>query len=155
LLPLVVLGALVVTEHLIQNRVRRTLVFYTIAEDMPVVENHLLPKEQSHELDLKRYVEEVLLGPARAGAAALFPQDTRLRMLLYRAGVVYVDLSQEAELPASGGVDTRRAFETLNEGIRRNFPFIEAVLFFIEGQEAYHDTFALLTGDEQENVKKE
>jgi hypothetical protein len=121
--------------------VRRTFVFYANTEGAPLVENRLLKRSGSREIDLRRYVEEVLLGPLSADSAPLFPQETRLRSLLFRDGVVYADLTEDAALPHPGGSDVFRSFLTFNEGIRRNFAYVQDVRLFVNGAEAYRGEF--------------
>jgi hypothetical protein len=91
-------------------------------------------------------VEEALLGPSSPYSLPLFPRETRLVSLLYRNGVVYADLSEEAVLPpveggpvAGGEVFTN--METLYHGIKRNFSFVRDVRFFIAGKAAYAGKF--------------
>ena len=98
----------------------------------------MLPRLSSQELEIRRYVEETLLGPVSPETSPLFFRDTRLRSLLYRDGVVYADLSEPAALPPlediplqEGGVS--RSLYTLDEGIRRNFPVVQEVKLFING----------------------
>jgi hypothetical protein len=72
----------------------------------------------------------------------LFPRETRLRSLLYRNGVVYLDLSEEAALPPPEGGEVFMNMKTLYAGIRRNFPFVRDIRFFIAGRAAYADAAA-------------
>jgi len=127
---------------------RRTFVFYNIIDDGETVEDrmlpHLLHREINardiyiEELEIRRYVEEALLGPVSPECAPLFSRDTRLRSLLYRNGVVYADLSEFAVLPPMEGMPLRdgtliRNLQTLENGIRRNFPTVKEVKLFING----------------------
>ena len=135
---LVCLGIFTLYECLTSGFVRRTFVFYTIRDETPVVEDRMLPRLSSQELEIRRYVEETLLGPVSPETSPLFFRDTRLRSLLYRDGVVYADLSEPAALPPlediplqEGGVS--RSLYTLDEGIRRNFPVVQEVKLFING----------------------
>ncbi|MDR1955254.1 MAG: GerMN domain-containing protein [Treponema sp.] len=138
LLYLALLGIFTGIELLHTNKVRRTFLFYTMRAGTPVVEDRMLFRapDETEEMALSRYVEEVLLGPVTPDAAPLFPRETRLRSLLYRDGVVYVDLGESAALPAredQGNVLQR--LDTLGQGIRRNFSFVQDVRFFIQGHE--------------------
>ncbi|GHV89968.1 hypothetical protein AGMMS50268_04710 [Spirochaetia bacterium] len=101
----------------------------------------MLRRSSNRELDIVRYVEEVLLGPVSPDLAPQFPRETRLRSLLYRNGVVYADLSESAALPPLEGGDVFRNFRTLNEGIRRNFSYVKDVRLFIAGNAAFYDEF--------------
>jgi hypothetical protein len=135
------LGIFAFTEFFISGLVRRTFVFYSINNGMTMVEDRMLKRSSSRELDIARYVEEVLLGPVSPDSAPLFPRETRLRSLLYRDGVVYADLSESAALPPPEGGDVFRNVHTLYAGIRRNFSFVRGVRFFIAGQAAFPGNF--------------
>ena len=101
----------------------------------------MLKRSTSRELNITRYVEEVLLGPVSPDSLLLFPRETRLRSLLYRDGVVYADLSKDAALPPVEGGEVLTNLKTLYAGIRRNFPFVKDVRFFIAGRAAYNEEF--------------
>ena len=145
---------------------RRTFVFYALSEGLITVEERMLPVSggsilasgkiplvsiesdqgvPSREVDITRYVEETLYGPISPEAMPLFPRETRLRSLLYRDEAVYVDFTEEAALLPlesihfeSGGV--LENMKTLSSGIRRNFPFVKDVRFFIAGNAIYTGT---------------
>jgi hypothetical protein len=142
---LLLLASCALAEFAWAGLARRTLVFYTIDDGKEAVEERMLRRSASRELDITRYVEEVLLGPISPDLAPLFPQDTALVSLLYREGVVFADFSAAAALGLPGGGDVFRNFDTLNRGIRRNFPFVRDARFFIEGNEVFfkkfHDLF--------------
>jgi hypothetical protein len=141
LLFLFLLGAFAFTEFMISGLVRRTFVFYSITDGMMTVEDRMLKRSSSRELDIARYVDEALLGPISPDTAPLFPPETRLLSLLYRDEVVYADLSESAALPPLEGGEVFRNLYTLNAGIRRNFAFVKDVRLFIAGKAAYTDDF--------------
>jgi hypothetical protein len=116
------------------GQIRRTFVFYTIDSGDPVVEDRMLIRAGSKEIDIRRYVEETLLGPVSTDLAPLFSRDTGLRSLLYRDAVVYADLSEQAALSYDGG-GVIFSLETLQGGIRRNFSYVKDVRLFIDGHE--------------------
>jgi hypothetical protein len=127
--------------------VRRTFIFYTFDRGRTVVEDRMLPRADSREKDITRYVEETLLGPASVDLAPLLSQGTKLRSLLYRDGTVFADLSQAAALPVfNAKADVFAGLSTLNREIRRNFPYVNDVKLFIEGNEAFFEEFAELFG---------
>ncbi|MDR3167975.1 MAG: GerMN domain-containing protein [Treponema sp.] len=135
LIYLLLLSGFAFAEFMISGLVRRTFVFYSNINGTTAVEDRMLPHSLSREIDIRRYVEEALLGPVSPDSAPLFPQETRLRSLLYRDGVVYADLSEAAAfLPAEGG-DVFRNLSTLEAGIRRNFSFVRDIKLFIAGHE--------------------
>ncbi|MDR1277934.1 MAG: GerMN domain-containing protein [Treponema sp.] len=135
------LGLFALGEFLVAGLVRRTFVFYSITNGAVIVEDRMLRRSSSREIDIGRYVEEALLGPVSQDSAPLFPRGTKLRSLLYRDGVVYADLSESAALPLPEGGEIFGSFHTLYAGIRRNFSFVKDVRFFITGKAAYFEEF--------------
>jgi hypothetical protein len=133
LLYLFILGALVLPDLMNSDTVRRTFVFYGIETGKAAVEERMLSRAETPELDLVRYTEETLLGPVSPDLGPLFPRGTRLQSLLYRNGVVYADLSETAVAGIPGGEDVFRNLSALDTGIRRNFPFVKDVRLFIAG----------------------
>ena len=161
LFALAALAAAALIEFLAGGLARRTFVFYTMDSRIASVEERFLRRSSSREVDITRYVEEALLGPVSPNSLPLFPQETRLLSLLYRDGVVYVNLSEDAalpaDLPASGvtlpdmlvsdalrGLHGGEVFvnmKTLYSGVKRNFSFVRDLRFFIDGKAAYAGEF--------------
>ena len=141
LLLLILVGIAALIEFRTLGLARRTFVFYASGNGMMTVEDRMLPRDPSRETEITRYVEEVLLGPVSPDSLPLFPRETRLRSLLYRDGVVYADLSEDAVLPPLEGGVVLANFQTLYQGIRRNFSFVRDVRFFIAGKAAYVEEF--------------
>jgi hypothetical protein len=150
LLAMLFLALAALIDFLSLGLARRTFMFYNIDSGVVTVEDRMLPvtrrnslvfyrnrRSSSRELDITRYVEEALLGPVSSNYMPLFPRETRLLSLLYRNGVVYLDLSEEAVLPPPEGGEVFKNMKTLYAGIRRNFPFVRDTRFFIGGKAAY------------------
>jgi len=137
LLLICILATAALSEFFVLGLARRTFVFYTIDDGGIVVEDRMLKRSPSREMDIIRYTEETLLGPVAPDLLPLFPRETRLKSLLYRDGIVYVDFSEEAALPPVEGGRALDNFQTLYAGILRNFSFVRDVRFFIEGNVAY------------------
>ncbi|MDR2499625.1 MAG: GerMN domain-containing protein [Treponema sp.] len=138
---LCLLGLFAYRDYAGSAHIRRTFVFYARSSGRPVLEERMLYRSGSPELDISRYIQEALLGPAVPETAPLFPRETRLNALIFQEGAVYADFSADAALPPHEGGDALQNFASLNRGIRRNFPFVEDVRFFISGREAYRDKF--------------
>jgi spore germination protein GerM len=131
------LGMYAFVDFRLSGRERRTFVFYTLYEGSAEVEDRMFLREPSEESNIRRFVEETLLGPASPDLAPLFPRETRLRSLLYRNSVVYADLSEDAVLVSLNGGNVFQSLVTLDTGIRRNFPFVREVKLFIEGTQVF------------------
>jgi hypothetical protein len=119
---------------------RLTFVFYGIEGGGGLVEERMLPLSGDQEKKLGFYVKEALLGPASQEALPLFPRDTRLESLLFRDGVVYLDLSETAILPVEGE-GCFRNLSALRAGIMRNFGFVKDIRLFVVGSEVFPDQF--------------
>jgi len=141
LLYLILLCLFVLGDYLSMGLSRMTFIFYTIDMGNELVEERMLPLPLDQEKKIGFYVGEALLGPASQDALALFPRDTQLESLLFRNGVVYLDLSETAALPVEDGGDCFRSLSALNRGIRRNFSFVKEVRLFIAGNEVFPKKF--------------
>jgi len=138
---LALISVIALTEFLIMGLARRTFVFYNIDNGEIVVEDRMLKRSRSREVNITRYTEEALLGPVNPDLLPLFPYGTRLKSLLYRDGIVYADFSAEAALPPVEGGNVYKNFRTFYEGVLRNFSTVKDVRFFIEGTTAFAGEF--------------
>ena len=140
-------------EFLFSGLVRRTFVFYSDIEGNTAVEDRMLRRSGDMETDIRRYVDEALLGPVSPDSAPLFPRETRLNSFMYRAGAVYADLTEPAALPYGGSGDVFRGLLTLNQGIRQNFPPVMDVRLFIGGNEVFFEEFRGFFANSADNSK--
>ena len=113
----------------------------------------MLSRSRDKETDIRRYVDEALLGPSFPDLDPLFPRGTKLNSFMYRETVVYADLTESAALPLEGNWDVFRSLLTLNEGIRRNFPFVTDVRIFIGGNEVFFNEFYGIFAEPADNSK--
>jgi hypothetical protein len=120
-------------DYFMSGLARRTFVFRAPDTRQEVIEERMIRRTGSREADISRYVEEALTGPLSPETEPLFGRDVRLEALLLRGGVVFLSVSVEAAVPQSGSL--RDNLADLSGGIRRNFPFVKDVRFFIEGNE--------------------
>jgi hypothetical protein len=136
------LAILALGECILFGKARRTFVFPAARGNTLTVESRMLAGAESRELGIRRYVEEAVLGPVSLDLSPLLTKETAVRSCLFREGVVYADFSPSAALPplAETG-DLYHNLLILKEGIKRNFPFVKDVRFFIAGNEAYPDKF--------------
>ena len=133
--------------------VRRTFVFYSTLEGIAVIEERFLYRSGDREMDIRRYVDEVLLGPKSQELALLFYRGTRVHTLMYRGGVVFVDLSYTAALPPPEVGTVFESLLTLNKGIRRNFSYVKDVRLFIGGNHVFFNEFREIFGNSADNSK--
>jgi hypothetical protein len=140
-------------EFLLSGLVRRTFVFYSNLEGTPAVEERMLRRSSDPETGIRRYIDEVLLGPVSPESAPLFPRETRLSSFIYRENVVYADLTESAALPQEGQPGVFHSLLTLNEGVRRNFPYVKDVRIFIGGNEVFFEEFRGIFVNPADNSK--
>ena len=150
---LIVICLVALGEFLISGLARRTFVFYSNLEGKTVVEDRMLSRSRDRETDIRRYVEEVLLGPSFPDLDPLFSRETKLNSFMYRETVVYADLSESAALPVEGSWNVFRSLLTLNEGIRRNFPYVGDVMLFIGGNQVFFNEFSGIFAEPADNSK--
>ena len=141
LVLLAILAGVVIVEFFTLGLARRTFVFYDIDNGHVAVEDRNLRVSPFREVNITRYVDEAVLGPFSPDSLPLFPRDTRLKSLLFRDGVVFLNLSEDAALPPVEGGEVFNNFKTLYTGIRRNFSYVRDVRFFIAGNPAYAAEF--------------
>ena len=153
LIFLVLIFLFALGNFLYSGLARRTFVFYSNSGDVKVVEDRMLRRSGDRETDIRRYINEALLGPASQRSDPLFPRETRLNSFMFRDGVVFADLTESAALPISRGGDVFRSLLTLNEGVRRNFSYVKDVKLFIGGNEVFFEEFRGIFTDPADNSK--
>ena len=153
-LYLFVLCLVALGDFLHSGLVRRTFVFYAIRGAEVSVEERFLRRSGDRETDIRRYVEQLLLGPKAQELSALpFYRGTRVQSLLYRDGLVFVDLTETAVLPPPDGGSVFHSLLTLNKGIRRNFSFVKDVRLFIGGNQVFFEEFREIFANLADNSK--
>ena len=148
---LVLIFLVAFTDFLYSGLARRTFVFYSHIGDSIVVEDRMLHWSLDRETNVRRYVEEALLGPVSPDSVLLFPRETHLSSFMFREGIVYANLTESAVLPPPGSWNLFRSLLTLNEGIRRNFSYVNDVRLFIGGNEAFSEEFSKIFTNSADN----
>jgi hypothetical protein len=123
-------------------RVRRVLFFPSTATPSVagkaarlVAEERFLPRHRDADRDARELVEAALLGPARHGAAPLFPVKATVSSLMVRRGVLYIDVSAPAAIPDPlAPLPLGEAAAALGRAVRFNFPWIREIAFSVDGQ---------------------
>jgi hypothetical protein len=138
---LLVLASVAFLDYYRSDFERRTFVFYSVDDETEIVEERMLRRSDSREIDITRYVEDALLGPVTQNSLPLFPEKTKLQSLLYRDKTVYINLPEDAAMAPPEGGDVLKNLKTLHSGIKRNFPYVKGLRFFIAGKAAYTGEF--------------
>jgi hypothetical protein len=140
---MVLLSAFAAADVLLRDESRTVMTFYTVSDGRNLVEERTVKNAGARSLDteVKRYVEEVLLGPMSHGAAGFFPVGT-VQACIVDGETAFIGLSAQAALAGVTGpeggytVDSMRAVDTLREDIGRNFRQLKNIEIFIDGREA-------------------
>lgn len=97
-------------------------------------EMHYLPSKKNPEQAINGFVSEFLLGPVALELAPAFPEGTRLRSLMLRGGVLYIDFSREIiDLTGSFPLSLAETLALTEKNIRANYIGINKIVFTIEG----------------------
>ncbi|MDR2509597.1 MAG: GerMN domain-containing protein [Spirochaetaceae bacterium] len=138
LISMGILSIIALGDYFASGVVRRTIVFYSSDDGTERVEERFLAHTGSYEDAIKAFVEEMVLGPSDWDAAPLLDRATVLDSLFLRDRTVYAALSREAALPVETGSDFGGllfSLESMKRDIRRNFPDVRDVRFFIAGRD--------------------
>ncbi len=94
-----------------------------------------LPKEDRNEDNIELLVDELILGPVDLSFKKLLPKDTTVRTCMLRDRTVYLDLSPELIVNQEGTeLSVDESLLGIERSIRYNFPGVEDVIFFIDGE---------------------
>gem|GEM_PF-6058684 len=120
--------------HLVKLPQRRVLFFP--GENAMRIEIHFLPHKWKKEEQLKEFVKELLLGPFLMKSTAVFPKPSKLRFLILKDQVAYIDISTyigknipKHLYPLSDDVKSY-----MEKNVFYNFPIIKHIYFTIGGQ---------------------
>ena len=141
-------------DFLYLGLVRKTFVFYTTRDGSAVVETRFLRRSGDRETDIRRYIDQTLLGPKAQESLALpLVRGTRVQSVMYRDGVVFVNFTELAAMPPPDGGTVFHSLLTLNKGIRRNFSFVKDVRIFIGGNQVFFEEFRGIFAERADNSR--
>ncbi len=107
-------------------------------------EERFVKRENSESLDVKKVIDELLLGPVMPDVLHLFPQGTTLISMILKDRNLYIDFSQELILNSDAvngdsvnkdAIPLERKMLACINTIRFNFPDMKKIHFFIHGEE--------------------
>lgn len=138
LISLAVLSIIALGGYVFSGTARRTVVFYR-TDGTPDVEERFITRTGNRDDDIKAFVDELVLGPSDLDSVPLVNSEASLESFFVREGTVYVGLSAGAGLPVrsvEGAPDGIAGnLRSMERDIKRNFPFVRGVRFFIAGRE--------------------
>jgi hypothetical protein len=144
LIGMTLLAALAFGDFLVRDSTRMVMTFYTVADGGDLIEERVI-KNSGGDMDVRvrRYVDEVLLGPLSHGAAGFFPVET-VEACLVSGETASIGLPLSAALSGvdSGDgyvIDAARAVGILEQDLRRNFRQLKNIEIFIDGHQSHPD----------------
>lgn len=116
---------------------RYTFVFPSVEKESFIVETRRFKK--SHKSPVEYYIDELMLGPQTERCRFIFPKETKINSVMVKNKVLYINFSKNIINPETEGkmLPIRQAIELFKENVLRNFPSINSVEVFVEGNPAY------------------
>jgi hypothetical protein len=112
-------------------------------------------KHNSLEDNLEIFIREIILGPMNIKHGRLFSPETKVRSVVIREGIAYVDFSSGILL---SGEEVKIAFdeslECLKNALLFNFTRLKDVIFTVEGQIPGKPVYLPKSGKKETTVEK-
>ncbi|MCX7656650.1 MAG: hypothetical protein N2Z76_09025 [Treponemataceae bacterium] len=100
-------------------------------------EIRFIQKQEKAEENLRRFVEESLLGIQVPESSPIFHPETQLQTVMIRGKKAYIGFSAPAALPISFPLSFEKRATFFCNLVQKNFPFLEEITLFISGNEVY------------------
>ena len=120
------------------DKERRIFIFPSADNGKYIVEYRNLAKKPVQG-DIQLYVDEILLGSSTERTKLLFTQGTRVLSCFVRDSVLYLNLSSLLLEMGDGVIDIKDGFDLLEKNIKKNFPKVKTIEFFIEGKSVFEN----------------
>jgi hypothetical protein len=134
-----ILSIIAVGDFFISGLSRRTIAFYSEENGETLLQERFILRKWNREDDIRSFIEEIVLGPVDLNTAPLLDKGARLETFFYQNGAAVIGFSEEAALPPGPLNAAKRTvlgnLKSIRQDIRRNFPFIRSIRFFIDGEE--------------------
>ncbi len=128
----------VITFNISSRAYRRMFIFPSADDGKYIVEYRNLSRSPVQG-DLQYYVDEILLGSGTERTKMLFTPGTSVLSCFQRDSILYLNLSSNLLDMGEGVVDIKSGFELLEKNIKKNFPKVKNVEFFIEGKSVFEN----------------
>ena len=94
-----------------------------------------IPMRNGREQNIELLLDEMILGPVEISHRRLFPRDVRIESVLYRHGLLYVDISPSFIYSSDeSGTPISETLRIVERTIRYNFPEVDEIQFSIGGR---------------------
>ena len=94
-------------------------------------------EDQSLDIDIKQFINDLLLGPTTNRFRNLFAYGTKLESCFLRDGILYVNISKEALLLDSITTPIKEAYDIFIKNILNNFSKVKEVELYINNIKAF------------------
>ncbi len=128
----------VISFNISSRNYRRMFIFPSADDGKYIVEYRNLSRSPVQG-DLQYYVDEILLGSGTERTKMLFTPGTSVLSCFQRDSILYLNLSSNLLDMGEGVVDIKSGFELLEKNIKKNFPKVKNVEFFIEGKSVFEN----------------
>lgn len=120
------------------NHVERQFFFPDKVTQKLIGEERQIIKKDSLQLDIREFLDELLLGPANPYASALFPLNTRLYSVVLTGKTLYLNFSKEFLFQNSKKmVPYNLIYKSLYNNILYNFKSVKEIKIAVIGREPY------------------
>jgi hypothetical protein len=92
-----------------------------------------MPTRYGTEAKAEAILEELFAGPSSLTQAPLYPVDTYVRSVLYRKGILYVDISNDVLLEPPSLSSYQLVLKKTTAALKRNLPFFGKIIITIDG----------------------
>lgn len=139
-------GTLLVLEICPPERERRLFWFPDSTRSAMQAEFRFVPRRDTRTGQIRLYLEELALGPARMGSVPFFPRGVRISgVVLDDRQRLYIDFSSSLVVRMEeGDTSFEDIVEAVSRGLMHNFPFLEEIVFTIGGQVPNVPRFGIL-----------
>ena len=135
-IALVILIVSVILFNADNGKSRRMFIFPSAENGRYIVEyRNLYKKPVQGEIWL--YVDEILLGSSVERTKLLFTPGTSVISCFQRGSVLYLNLSSDLIDMGDGVIEIKEGFDLLEKNIKKNFPRVKSIEFFIEGKSVF------------------
>ncbi|MCR4631844.1 MAG: GerMN domain-containing protein [Treponema sp.] len=143
-IPLIVLTALtlvilifsIIAFNIGNSKTRRMFIFPSADDGKYIIEYRNLANDPVQG-DIQLYVDEILLGSSIERTKMLFTPGTVVQSCFLRESVLFLNLSQNLLDMGEGVIEIKDGFSLLEKNIKKNFPSVKKIEFFIEGKSVF------------------
>ncbi len=98
-------------------------------------ESRRISNRSTEEDNIREVINELILGPAEISNTRVIPRETKLKSVLLRDDILYIDFTTDIIFEEKGvSMNFPEIIDNIRRTIRFNFPKIKEITVFIEGE---------------------